>query len=474
MTFIEEDSSLRAPRYHRPLNYTFDEGLSDGQGKTGFHWVYNEAGLHCSADAGRLSDICRVAPNEITTIRGAQPSFVYLDAGVWADNADGKGAATSSHRNFGLVCGPNVYLCQFIGGAPTQRSSVPSVDALLHALGKLDCGVKVISHARASNVRAASEHDPSLYLFIPDSHMPPVTWFYNRMAVGVYGGPVSDPPDWFRTTQAWQALPDRYLANLYSLFRAGEQEGSVPRPQGVTGDPDIFGHAGRDLVRFVNALSSLPGHQKSLLHVIHLGDMFELWLGREYQFQPGEFDPFFIAGGVERTAEWALEVMLAGADVFNAFRKLDSAGLREVKYLWGNHDAYTKDPRVTDRVSAPPRDPSYSGLNGDLFSEHGHRFDRSNWDNLSNGWTDRNGPEMANVAFACPVTRTAERLGRLATGAGHPEERDCYLLGATLLYLHQRFVKGARPFQIYVMGHTHSPVLYTYDITVDYHLYAIP
>jgi hypothetical protein len=154
--------------------------------------------------------------------------------------------------------------------------------------------------------------------------------------------------------------------------------------------------------------------------------------------------------------------------VFEAFRRLQNAGLREVKFLWGNHDAYLKGGQVPSLVGLPARDETYTGLSKDLFGEHGHRFDRSNFDNTSSS----SGPYGAKWAYRMPVVRKAEPLVRTLTGIGHPSDpRDSHVLGATLIYLHERYDLRSGPFAIYVMGHTHDHKLFRYEVKAEFHLY---
>jgi hypothetical protein len=162
--------------------------------------------------------------------------------------------------------------------------------------------------------------------------------------------------------------------------------------------------------------------------------------------------------------------MLWNMEVMEAHRAVEQAGLAEVLYLWGNHDAYLMSPDLCTQVSLPARPASFAGLGGDLHVEHGHRFDSSNFDNVK--WTG--GPFWANAAYYFPSIRKAEPLGRNAVSlmTGAPEERHCYYIGASLLYLHQKFVEKQRPFSIFCMGHTHARMLGIFTITGQYSLWG--
>mgnify|MGYP003912519601 CR=1 FL=1 len=194
----------------------------------------------------------------------------------------------------------------------------------------------------------------------------------------------------------------------------------------------------------------------------------------EYVYEPGRYNnpDWKDSSSIDLASDRALEVIIQNVKVIEAFRRLESSGIKEIRYLWGNHDAYLKDSRVTSQLGLPPRAPTYRGMHGDLFSEHGHRFDRSNHDNIS-AWSTGN--LGAQAAYNISVLRTAEPAVRAVSAIGHPSEmRDCYLLGATLIYLYQRFDLNINPFSIYVMGHSHDRKLFRFDIRTSYHLYRVP
>jgi hypothetical protein len=463
MAFVEDIGSLGAPEYQRPLRYVFDENLPPTGSK--FRYVFNEGGLNCSEAPERENQLCLASPTERTAIGRERPSFVYADDGCWVDDADGKG---HPRRDVVLVCGPNVYLCEMNRSQVALQSKVPSVQQLFTALAAKGCGLNVLGYMCAKDTHPQTAADPNLYLFLGDLHLPPVTWFYTPESLGALSESRS-PPDWFRNCPAMKRQQKAWYLNYYSMAQIAREHNSVPAAHGPIGCPDIFRHAGNDLVRFLEALTGLPAELKTLLHFIQTGDMFELWLGRDYQYRPGQRDPAWQdQDSPNRAADWALEVMIQNMPVIEAFRRLEGAGLKEVKYLWGNHDAYLKNSEVPRQLSLASRDPAYLGLNADLFGEHGHRFDRSNHDNIS----DSDGPKWANRAYYMPVLRAAEPMGRAFSSIGHPsKQRDCHVLGATLVYLYQRYDLHQGPFGIYAMGHSHERALFRFNVRADFHLY---
>jgi UDP-2,3-diacylglucosamine pyrophosphatase LpxH len=288
-------------------------------------------------------------------------------------------------------------------------------------LSKHGCGACVLQHALARDLNIKTPNDPNLYLLLGDLHMPPGEWFRSE-------GPTSPPLN-----------------------------------------PDIFGQAGADLVRFLGAVAELPKEIKQRLHFIQTGDMFELWVGRDYQFMPGQNGrPMWIdASAPNRVADWAREVLVQNAPSFAAFRRLEHAGLAEVKYLAGNHDAYLARPELSSQLRLPARDQTYRGLSDDLLVEHGHRFDGWNFDKV-NGQHWLSGPFLTKLLLYNPDIRSLEPLGGYIMAFTSPPTRDVYLLGATLAYLFERFHVQQKPFSIYAMGHTHARMMLRFDVRATY------
>ena len=469
MPNVEDDASVRASEYLRPLRYTFRRSASGGRG--GFQWVFDEGSLQCTAGADAGQSFCLASPRERSSFTRDHPSFVYLDCGAWVDDADGRG---TRRRDFGLICGPHVYLCKYSGDNAAPSSGVSHVQSFFRGMATQGRGVRVVKYARMREPLApATRTDNNLYLFIADFHLPPVSWFYTTAdLVGVSTGSSRTPPAWLLSSPAMRRQRNFRYRNYYSCAQYGREH----RRQ-LSHASDIFANSGGDLVAFLDGLCGLTTDIKSRLHFINLGDMLEMWLGREYQYIPDRTTPRFrSANSVNLVSDWGLEVLIQNTPVFEAFRRLGSAGLREIKFLWGNHDAYTMSRSVTAQLTLPQRDPTYTGLNGDIYAEHGHRFDRSNFDNIEYrhvlGGT-LSGPRMANLAYHVPVARAAEPIARAAAGAFHPSMRDCHIMGASLIHMFMRYDLGTNPFSVYVMGHTHRRELLTFNIRAEYSLYAV-
>jgi len=460
MPNVEDDTRLRAPTDVRLLNYVFDRRLGGGRG--GFRYVFDQGSLQCSYPAQSDAKICLVSRHEPNNIRRDRPSFVYLDCGCWVDNSDGK---NTQRRDFGLVCGPHVYSCVFVGNQTAPRSRIPSVQRLFSELAQQGCGVTVRKYDRAHPPMAlTTPNDPTLYLFLGDLHLPPVSWFYNRFDVG-FNVVQYDPPVWLAKTTAMRCQPNDLLRNYYSIAQYNRECGirrvAKSRISSILGNPDIFRFAGNDLVRFLDALSNLSPETKRLLHFIQTGDMLEMWAGREYQFRVrGRWTKWLDRESPNRTADWALEIMIQNTPVFEAFRRLQNAGLAEIKFLWGNHDAYLKKKNVTEQLGLPDRDSVY--INQHLYVEHGHRFDPANFDEVPDELFS--GPTITNLNYYAPCSRSLEPYARDLKG--DPPFRVTTMRGAMLIYLYQRYDEHTNPFSIYVLGHTHNRFLQTCDIRV--------
>jgi hypothetical protein len=463
MDYVEASNELRAGGYARPLRYTVDRSLADRRWP--FRYVYDQGGLRCSHAAEHEQRICYVARDTEITLAKERPSFVYVDVGCWADDGDGKG---TRRRDFALVCGQHVYLCEYVGKPVVPHTRVPSVREFFTGLSDLGCGARVVQYARARNFDRKTWQDPSLYLLMGDLHLPPVAWF--ALPRDVAFPPPRDLPDWLARAPIMASQKDYLYHSVYDWVASQPTPRTEPVIRGVKGGhPDISGRAGLDFARFVRALCCLDPRVRQRLHFIQLGDLLEMWVGHYYQLAPGEdgTPTWRWPDSPRRVATWGLEVMLQNAPVFEELDRLANAGLAEVKYLGGNHDGYLMRPEITQQLALPPRDPIYRGLNGDLLAEHGHRFDGWNHDGV-HGREILSGPFITFLLLARPDLRQLEGpLGKIAE-AWSPERRDAYLLGATLLYLHERMELRKKPFSIYAMAHTHARTLLRFDIRTKY------
>jgi len=462
MDYVEASAALAAKGYSRTLKYQSDLGLDNQDWP--FRYDLDAGELRCSDSVRSGQRICYVPREAETVLASSRPSFVYLDVGCWADDSDGNG---TPRRDFGLVCGQHVYLCECLGQPVVPVTRVPAVNELFTGLAKLGCGVRVVEYARARDFDRKTWQDPNLYLLLGDLHLPPAGWFHSQS--DVLPAPRREVPAWLAGTAAMARQRNGFIQQDYDRARFRQAMGEAPYALALDGDnPDISMHAGESLVRFLGALAALDTHLRSRLHFIHLGDLFELWIGRKYHLVPGPdgMPRWRLPESADIVADWCLEVMVQNEPVFAALRRLEGAGLAEVKYLVGNHDGYLLKPELTVQLGLPPRAPLYRGLNGDLLAEHGHRFDSWNFDNV-NGGELLSGPGLTRLLLLKPSLRKLEgALGKMMFWT--PKQRDLHMLGATLLFLDERFQQQKKPFSIYAMGHSHKRMLVRFDVRAEY------
>jgi UDP-2,3-diacylglucosamine pyrophosphatase LpxH len=387
--FIEDDLSKRGQRYTQPLYYKYDPDLAKDRG--GFRFIFNKGALTCSHVVGYDESMCEATPNKMANVNHDRPSFVYLDIGCWCDSSHG--GSEEQRRDFAIVCGPHVYLCEFNKNGVVPLSRVETVQNFFVAVADQGYGINVVQYLCANTWAKKISTDANLYLFLGDLHLPPSSWFK-------------------------------------------EAQNSA----------DIFKVAGDSLILFLFMLSNLSAAIKQSLHVIQTGDMFEMWLGRDYLFKAGNVAPeWATADAPQKAIDWLREVIDRNGAVMGAFKKLEHAGLAEVRYLWGNHDAYLQKIEVTSQLDLPKREPYFKTPT--ILCEHGHRFHNPNFDNIS---PIAKGHFYSQFAYWIPPTRM------LAPSEDSPSDRHRYLLGATLVHLYQSYDRQEVPFSIYIMGHTHS------------------
>jgi UDP-2,3-diacylglucosamine pyrophosphatase LpxH len=242
---------------------------------------------------------------------------------------------------------------------------------------------------------------------------------------------------------------------------------------------DIFGDAGNALVLFLNCIINSNSEIKKHLHIIQMGDMFELWMNRPYQFRIKENSerPVLVSGGEKNVQLWLLESILMNLDVMEAHKNIEDdvkkGKIAEVKYIWGNHDSYLMNETITTNCDIPSRLRSFNSPNNLIHAEHGHRFDSFNHDFIkqtSGGKKDPWGVRLSNLTFRFPGIRKLEAKGRKLVKAisKGPEFRDIFVLGASIAHLNQKIQQNKYPFQIFVMGHTHIRDLRVVNIRTKY------
>ncbi len=297
-------------------------------GQPGFQW--NELSLPQSAKA---------TPNETTTLQTGQLSFTYLDVGLWGDNLPGK----TPQRDFGIVWGEWSALCEFgKSGKSTVDERAKPINEVLAALGK-GASVKVVKEQFTAARHGLYRDDkfPHVYVILPDFHLPLV--------------------------QSIPAIPTKTVTHkIFTPFPVDIKKEVVLNPEDRWGrvdferdDPssvtqwyqryingDIFRGAATDLITFIDNLSSCQLSEDRQLHLVQVGDMYDLWIGLD-RFYSQEFsnqrvtlmnrsDPNLEAG--KFIDHWVDETNKLFANLMARIEKLP----HKTQYLWGNHDNYLR------------------------------------------------------------------------------------------------------------------------------------
>ncbi|HVS70484.1 MAG TPA: hypothetical protein VHQ47_04435 [Phycisphaerae bacterium] len=120
-------------------------------------------------------DVCTNKPDDTThfnTLAPVTPEVIKLDCGYWGNYDRSK-----PQRNFGLVQGHDVWLCDFKNTAYKNSSDLPDkgtpLARLLDRLASVGLGIQFKTHAVVSATPFTADlSDDTLYLFIPDLHLP--------------------------------------------------------------------------------------------------------------------------------------------------------------------------------------------------------------------------------------------------------------------------------------------------------------
>ncbi|MCC6528452.1 MAG: hypothetical protein IT373_37750, partial [Polyangiaceae bacterium] len=118
--------------------------------------------------------------NRRVTVGTGYPSFLFMDCGLW-----GYDASDTAVRNFAIVAGNRALLCNFVadgrGDDFSERPGTvddPTLRALWRALGAgrritlMKEGVLSMQPDAVQRGDIPGRTDPTIYVFIPDMHMP--------------------------------------------------------------------------------------------------------------------------------------------------------------------------------------------------------------------------------------------------------------------------------------------------------------
>jgi hypothetical protein len=317
-------------------------------------------------------------PNVIRKLSGR---FVYLDVGHWQE----------THRDFGVIWGPHVYLCRYIGNEAHSDSTLRGrvrkmVDEKQIDLTRLDVGlfgsvdsVEVVSRACAYWKPAGSIDWSTICVVFPDMHI--------------------------------------MTSEVGTIFKPG-------------GRYDLG--AELNLLAFTRQLLGIDG-LRGKIEIVNIGDFYDLWIGRSVRDRPlfekndrqevvltkdrveaGKSPADEVKGWIDeidgKRSDWVQEVFKANAadrggvessyfveyrdllrradppnywenPAVKAMRMLDKAC--RVSYISGNHDNYLQ----LREIYAPGLAERKTRLSwGDVLMEHGNRMDADNRDGALEGF----------------------------------------------------------------------------------------
>jgi predicted phosphodiesterase len=214
---------------------------------------------------------------------------------------------------------------------------------------------------------------------------------------------------------------------------------------------DIFQKAGGDLCEFLKLLSEYQknSHNKQGLisaKLVQLGDLYDFWLGLKRAFDA--IDPQKPSSGTaaKNFLNFWKDETLSKTSVCGAIcRLLKETEALHSEFVYGNHDSYRATQQWPDNDDKPSDHFESTGI----WAEHGHQSDAFNKDsNAVIGWS------AAVFGFFDPEARNLEPYLRGAETWAFREL--CRRLTCIRHAACQCQMKNKR---IYVMGHTHEPLL---------------
>jgi len=363
--------------------------------------------------------------------------FCYMDVGCWLDDALGGG---ERRRDFGIICGPHAFICEFNRSAVVPTGVVGPVQRFFDQMKIQGCGIKINQYLLADTTRAMTDTS-TIWLFLGDTHLPRAGMFYSQEELAALNV-IYEPPDWLAFLMAKHPETEQLQRNYFSCAESYRRSGNYYPAHGplLGGVIDIFGQARDDLLFFLNALCNIDASVQQIINFVQVGDLIELMFGLDDQFEHGPGHPVWRnPKSSSWVYDWIVQVMIQNTPIFEALRRVNRS-LSSCQYVWGNHDCYFFDDVLARALDLPPRSPYLTPMNGKVFIEHGHLFDEDTYDNRTSGNAGM------DVAYFIPSARRWwETLVQKSYGQ---KERQCYFDGATQTFRQNNIAA-------YVMAHTH-------------------
>jgi hypothetical protein len=209
---------------------------------------------------------------------------------------------------------------------------------------------------------------------------------------------------------------------------------------------DIFQNAGRDLCVFLNLLLEYQKQGPMQVKLIQLGDLYDFWLGLKRAFDAIDPQkPSSYTAAKNFLNFWKDETLSKTSVCGAIYRLLKETEALHPEFVYGNHDSYRATPQWPDNDDKPSDHFESTGI----WAEHGHQSDAFNKDsNAVIGWS------AAVFGFFDPEARNLEPYLRGAKTWAFRE-----LCRRLTCIRHATYQCQKENKRIYVMGHTHEPLL---------------
>lgn len=422
-------------------------------------------------------------------------SFLYLDCGRW-----GGDFLKGGQRTFGVVWGRWAALCEFkdVSNAPfinppqinDPNPKKNEINGFFEELAMRGIEVKLLRSAHSETQLSfynsklplrepITVKEDRVYVIIPDLHLPIISKDLSVASLkkdqgdGLEGlGRISGNAFKLVTKNNKLQLKSQFFTNLkkpgYTDLGTNKfgaindkdlnKEFSVVNWHTKYREGDIFQKnrkdAENDLISFLKAIRGITRRgtksqnetigmsNNSMLHLMQIGDMYELWIGLGRFFKRANNSVVLEKckvdfNGVpdnniqpeEFITKWVAKTDANFPNLIKAFKEATRESAQT--FLYGNHDNYLAaftPPNMIKREKERRK--------GGHYFEHGHRGDSFNRDGATEGHV------ITQAVHHMPSIRRLD-----------PNRRPEFIATAALSFLQKP------DFVIYGMGHTHNPYL---------------
>jgi hypothetical protein len=427
-------------------DYTYDLSHASYEGKTqpipGPDCQFTPGAFGCYSAPTGINGPEGPTPWDHVTLRPGSDSFIYLDVGFWGAN----------RRDFGLVCGPEVWLCSFGEpvGAPKPYGNIDSPSYTLYSFFHCMQNFTVVSHATSyhhDSYAASIQID----LILPDMHMWP------------------DPQGLCDHRYEFLRFWDLITAPLSHL--AAEKHIENVEAMRKEEHEHNFGGAGRHLVRLLTKVKEARKAGFNV-RVTQVGDLFEMWAPVATLIDNFPMDPHqwlqLTDVAKQNIPKW-LRLVYENPSNRQALDLILDPDM-QTQHVYGNHDVYLATEWNSTGIDKIDRlKGSRAWLLHDLvWIEHGHRFQVNNSDGywLAQDFTHPAGPTVTTAVNYYPGLRKFADI--LDSPPANLYAKNIPYASVWYLLAHHAHVPAnpdtkffAQPpkYRIFCQGHTHNHIL---------------